>query len=247
MTEPLRAELLKLRTTRTTLGILLSGLVIVALTTAIPRALADTETAPDISLWNEETQRAIFGSSVAATMFAAFAGLLLVTGEYRHGTIRPTFLFVPRRARIVVAKVAAAMLAGVVIAGASLTVSYGIALPWLDARGVPHYLTREELVEIVLGIVGACALWAAIGVGLGALVRNQVGGIIALIAWSLVESIVGGVVREVGRLTPGEAANALGGSQAAQLSPPAGLAVLCTWAAVFAAAGVVATLRRDVP
>ena len=37
---------------------------------------------------------------------------MLVTSEYRFGTIRPTFLFSPRRASVLAAKVAAGLLAG---------------------------------------------------------------------------------------------------------------------------------------
>lgn len=242
-----RSELLKLRTTRTTLGIVLSALAIVALTTVFPLAIADTDAARNISLWNEETQRTIFLTPVVATTFAAFAGLLLVTGEYRHGTIRPTLVFAPRRTRVVVAKLLAAMLAGAVIGAAGVALTDGVAVPWLAAKDVPHYLGDDELVKIGLGVFAACVLWAAIGVGIGAVVRNQVGGIVALVTWSIVESVLGGVVPRVGRFTPGDAANALSGSEAADLAPLAGLAVLAAWAAAFAIAGVVATARRDVP
>jgi ABC-2 type transport system permease protein len=247
MIGPFRSELLKLRTTRMTLGIVLSALAIVALTTVFPLVLADTSAAPDLSLWDEGTQRTIFGAPVAATMFAAFVGLLLVTGEYRHGTIRPTLVFVPRRTRVVVAKLAAAMLAGAIIGAACVALAYGVAIPWLDAKDVTRWLTTDELVRIALGVLAACVLWSAIGVGLGAVVRNQVGAIVGLIAWSIVESILGGVVPQVGRFTPGEAANALARSEAARLAPLVGLGVLAAWAAAFAIAGVVATARRDVP
>jgi ABC-2 type transport system permease protein len=243
----IRSELLKLRTTRTTLGILLAAVAIVAVTTIVPLALADSSAAPDLSLWDERTQRSIFVAPAAATMFAAFAGLLLVTGEYRHGTVRPTFVFVPQRTRVVVAKLAASMLAGVLIGAVAVAMTDGVAIPWLDAKDVMRLLTTEELVKVALGVLAACVLWSAIGVGLGAIVRSQVGGIVGLIAWSVVESILGGVAPEVGRFTPGEASSALARAEGARLEPIAGLGVLAAWAAVFAIAGVVATARRDVP
>ena len=242
-----RSELLKLRTTRTTLGILLAAVGIVALTTVVPLALADTDAARDLSLFDEGTQRSIFVAPAAATMFAAFAGLLLVTGEYRHGTIRPTFVFVPGRTRVVVAKLVASMLAGALIGASAVAVTDGVAIPWLDAEEVMRWLTTEELVKIALGVLAACVLWSAIGVGLGAVVRSQVGGIVGLIAWSVVESILGGVVPEVGRFTPGEASSALARAEGARLEPLAGLGVLAAWAVALAVAGIVATARRDVP
>ena len=49
----------------------------------------------DIS--QRENQRSLFGIGSFAGVFSALAGILLVTGEFRFGTIRPTFLFTPRR------------------------------------------------------------------------------------------------------------------------------------------------------
>lgn len=83
-------------------------------------------------------------------------------------------------------------------------------------------LGREEIVGIALGLAAAGALWAVIDVGVGALVRSQVGAIVTVIAWSVVESILIGVVPRVGRLTPGEAANAVCGADGNLLSPAAG-------------------------
>ena len=47
------------------------------------------------------------------------AGVLLVTSEYRYGTIRPTFLFMPHRARVLSAKLIAGLLAGIVFGAVS--------------------------------------------------------------------------------------------------------------------------------
>ena len=51
------------------------------------------------ALEERDTQRAIFATGSAAGLFAALVGVLSVTGEFRHGTIRPTLLFSPARAR----------------------------------------------------------------------------------------------------------------------------------------------------
>ena len=40
--------------------------------------------------------------------------MLLVTSEYRYGTIRPTILFNPARSHVLAAKLIAGMLAGLV-------------------------------------------------------------------------------------------------------------------------------------
>lgn len=247
MSAAFRSELLKLRTTRTTAGLLLAAMGIVVLTTVVPLVLGDPGRATDLSLYDESTQRSIFLAPAAAVLFAAFAGLLSITGEFRHGTIRPTFVFVPRRELVVAAKLEAALLTGAIIGALAVAATDAIAVPWLEREGVRRWLGTEELVEIGLGVVAACALWAVIGVGVGALVRSQVGAIVTVIAWNIVETILIGVVPRVGRFTPGEAANAVCGSDGNLLSPGAGLAVLVAWAAAFAVAAVTATRVRDVP
>ena len=62
-----------------------------------------------------EDQRNLFGNGGVALIFSALAGVLLVTSEYRYGTIRPTFLFTPRRSRVLSAKLTAGLLAGLVL------------------------------------------------------------------------------------------------------------------------------------
>ena len=55
----------------------------------------------------------------------------------------------------------------------------------LSSRGIDSGLTNQEIAKIVIGLVLATALWAALGVGLGALVRNQVGAIVGALGWAL--------------------------------------------------------------
>ena len=92
------------------------------------------------------------------------------------------------------------------------------------------------------------ALRGAFGVGLGAILRSQVGAVIALLAWDfVVNSLLFGLAPSVGRFMPTPAANALMGLKTTHLLPPAaGGAVLLAWTAVLALAGLALTLRRDV-
>jgi ABC-2 type transport system permease protein len=103
-----------------------------------------------------------------------------------------------------------------------------------------------------VGAAAAAALWAAIGVGVGAIVRNHVPTLIGICAWLLfVEGLLAGDVAgglgDVGRLLPGAAASAISGQDPGTLlAPGAGLALLAAYAAVAALAGASATSRRDV-
>jgi ABC-2 type transport system permease protein len=61
--------------------------------------------------------------------------VLLVTSEYRYGTIRPTFLFTPRRAEVLSAKLTAGLIAGLVFGAVSVGLAVGIGSLILSARG----------------------------------------------------------------------------------------------------------------
>ena len=121
-----RAELLKIRSTRTTLGLRPGPGRDRAPLRAPDRAALSVG---DIS--QKENQRSLFGIGSFAGVFAALAGIMLVTGEFRFGTIRPTFLFTPRRSVVLAAKVAASILAGIVFAaiGEALSVGIGALIP----------------------------------------------------------------------------------------------------------------------
>jgi hypothetical protein len=117
----------------------------------------------------------------------------------------------------------------------------------LSSRGITFALSHRDELLLVLGSIAGSAIFGAIGVALGTIVRNQVGSIIGILAWAFViENILFGVVPSVGRFVPGEAANALQGSTADHLLAPAvGGLVLLAWLAVLTAIGLAWTARRD--
>jgi ABC-2 type transport system permease protein len=83
----LRSELRKMRTTRTNLG-LLAGLVALVLLGVIGSAFGGES---DLSL--PENQRELVGNGAFGAAFAALIGVMAMTSEFRHGTIRATFVF----------------------------------------------------------------------------------------------------------------------------------------------------------
>jgi hypothetical protein len=149
---------------------------------------------------------------------------------------------------VIGAKAAAAIFAGFVfgVLGTALAVGVGAAI--LSGRGIDISPGGSDFALLTLGTVAGAALWGAIGVGLGAVVRNQVGAIIGLLAWGfVVENLLFALTPSVGRFTPGEAQNALmGQSDAHLLDPLPAAAVLVAWTIAAAAAGAAMTMRRDV-
>ncbi len=244
----LRAELFKQRSTRTGLGLFAAmvGLILLAV-------LLHSFGLPAEDLGSTSLQLMVLGrGEFLGVLFAALLGAMSITAEIRHGTIRPTFLVTPRRGRIVVAKVSASILIGAgfgLVAGA-VAVAAGTAA--LQARGIDVQLGRGDYMLLIVGSAAAAALWAAIGVGVGALVRNQVPTLIGVCAWLLfVEGLVAGDVAgglgDVGRFLPGAAAAAISGQDPGTLlSPAVGLGLLALYAVAAALIGSLEISRRDV-
>lgn len=176
MSAVLRSELLKQRTTRTILQLPLWMVGLVALVVLLHVFSLHVAT-----LTSRAGQLKVlgWGTSVGA-LFAALLGALSITGEIRHGTIRPTFLATPRRARVIIAKVAASALAGLAIGLLAEALTVALEGAGLAMRGIQIALSAGDYVQLLAGGALAAALWAAIGVGVGAIVRNQVGAVVGL-------------------------------------------------------------------
>jgi ABC-2 type transport system permease protein len=238
-----RAELLKVRSTRTTLGLLLGMIALILLFSLLTGLLSKAG-----ALSSTENQRQLLSLGSLAGLFSALAGVLLVTSEYRYGTIRPTFLFTPRRPRVLAAKLIAGLLAGIVFGVIGEGVGFAIGYLTLNARGISFSLGGGDVALLVLGTLAATALWGAMGVGLGAILRNQVGAVITLLAWGfIVDNLLFGLVPSIGRFTPTRAQDAfIGLTTEHLLSPAAGGLALVAWVAVLAVIGLPLVTRRDV-
>lgn len=238
-----RAELLKIRSTRTTIGLILGMLALTLLFTLLTGLLSHPP-----SLMGKENQRQLLSIGSLAGVFSALAGVLLVSSEYRYGTIRPTVLFNPARSHVLTAKVVAGALAGLAFGILGEALGWAIGYITLNGRGITVVLSSSDILLLALGGLAGVALWGAIGAGVGAIIRNQVGGIITLLAWGfVVDNLLFGLVPSVGRFMPTRAADALMGLRTQHLlSPGAGAVILIAWAAVLAVIGIALTARRDI-
>jgi hypothetical protein len=246
VTAQLRSELRKLRTTRTNLGLLL-GMVALIVFGVIAGGFSSEA---DLSV--AANQRELIGNGTFAAVFAALIGVMAMTSEFRHGTIRATFVFTPARARVVAAKALAGMLVGIGFGAVGSALGLGAGLAMIRARGFDVLITSVDVRRLLLGTIAMSALWAVAGVGVGALVRNQVMAIVGLFAWVfVVEVLVFQHFPEAGRYAPGAAGAAMtgdtvGDSSVDLLSAPAGAALLAAYAAALALIGAAAVSRRDV-
>jgi ABC-2 type transport system permease protein len=243
MMAQIRAELLKIRSTRSTIALILGMIVPILLFTLLTGLLSHPS-----GLASKEDQRELLGLSSLAGVFSALAGVLLVTSEYRFGTIRPTILFNPARSHVLTAKVVAGALAGVAFGALAEAIGWAVGYAILEGRGISVALRSGDILLLTLGGVAGAALWGAIGAGLGAIIHNQVGAVIAWLAWGLVlDNLLFGLAPSVGRFMPTRASDALMGVRAQHLvSPGAGAITLIAWVGAVGAVGIALSVRQDI-
>jgi ABC-2 type transport system permease protein len=246
MTALLRAELIKLRTTRTFLA--LTG---VAVGTSLLICVL-------VSLLSEPTQESVLTDVFTADTSALFIVILAIvgiTGEWRHRTITSSLLAAPDRLRFLLAKTLAFAAAGLLL---SLLISIAVAIVGmiiLSARDLPTPSVGDLIGQIIRNAEVA-ALLGAFGLGLGSLVRNQPVAIVGVLVLGFaIEPTVIALAPDVGRFAPFSAlsgsiqeisASDVGFDEGTDLLPR-GVAVLAmlAWIAVPFTAGAVLLRRRD--
>jgi ABC-2 type transport system permease protein len=106
-------------------------------------------------------------------------GVIMVTSEFHHQTATATFLTTPRRTDVIIAKFAMAVGLAAALWLALTAIDVGVGTLVLHAHGLGTGLDRWPVLRSVLLNLLAFAVWAVFGVGIGALIRNQVGATIA--------------------------------------------------------------------
>jgi ABC-2 type transport system permease protein len=175
----LNAERIKLSTTRSPLW---SAVAIAVLSLGLAAVQASTVYGPG----GLSPEKAAMGVAIFGVPVLMILASLTVTNEYRSGLIRTTFMAVPNRMLVLVAKaVVAALFSGVyaaVMVMASIVVAGSDPQSWR--------------------LVGAIALYAmlaaVLGVGVGALLRASAGAVALLLLWPLVAEPVLGNLPNIG-------------------------------------------------
>jgi hypothetical protein len=235
----LRGELIKLRTTRTALGFAVCAVALLVLTLLLLIAVGEPSGAQD--------KRSAIAVAGPIVFVLCVFGAVGATGEHRHGTISATLLVVPRRLPVAAARLLAHAAAGAIfgLVLQAVAVVVGLPLMWSQPGANPD---GGAVLASGAGCVAACALLAAVGVAVGMLVRSQVGAVVGLlVSFFIVEPLLGLLWHGFDVAGLGAATDALtGADQHAELAPAVAGLVLLGWAAVLAAAALLADRVRDV-
>lgn len=238
MSALLRAEFLKLRTTRTFLALVGAALALSLLLVTLGATL-DSD-------FSESDVRTLFSSTFDGA-FICLLGAIAISGEWRHRTIAGSVLAAPDRGRLLAAKAISYAAAGVVLSVVVTAATVGLGTLILAGSG-EMTLGLVELADVLWRNLVVAALLGALGVGIGGLVRNQVVAVTGLLVVALVlEPAILAAVPEVGRYGP--LTGAPGGiaeySVEGLLAPGPALAVSIAWVICALVAAAALLRRRD--
>lgn len=246
MTHVINSELFKLRTTRTFLALVGVSLAIALLASIGIAAFVNfnSEDQPN------EILPIVIGPIVRA--IALVIGVLAVTNEFRHGTITPTLLVVPNRTKLMLAKLVAVL-------GLALALGFVVGLIMVGSSAIFGSLrdfdTGGMVLSVVVGSTVATALNAALGLGVGVLLRNQVGAIVGILIYGFILEDLIGLIPGIRDVLPkyglGGVSNSLAGvgdaiTDEEMLSQPVAGLLLALYVLVIWAIGLLVMRRRDV-
>jgi ABC-type transport system involved in multi-copper enzyme maturation permease subunit len=244
-----RAELLKLRTLRSTWGFTLVTVLFAGLLAA-----ANIGGSTDEDRRDPERQSIVaLDAAFPASIIALLLGIILVTNEFRHGTIARTLLATPRRERFVVLKLLAGATVGLLLAIAALLVAFVTAVIWLGVLDIP--LEPEEWADGAGRALVATMLAGVFGAAIGGAVHSQVGALVGVLVWMFVLEpicwVLLGIIPWVDLEGVAEylPAASLGGtvdSEGEGLSWAASVGVASAWAGLAATIALLRTRRRDI-
>jgi len=227
-------EWLKLRTVRSTWTVLLL-LPLVGVVSLFDAALDPVE-------HNTSLVDFMDVSLVVVGMAAAAFAAATIGGEYQRKTIGLDFLAIPARVPVLLAKIAAFAGVGLVLGLLAITVAHAVVIPIAIGRDVPTD-SVGEITARAIAVALATSIVAALGAAIGLLVPQPAVAAGTIIAWQVVEGVLGQALGISGYLPIGLITTVahLGGTVALPLA----FAVLAGYLVLLGAAAVAVAHRRN--
>lgn len=269
-----RSELLKIRTTSTWWVFGLISLPLWILTLLVNWIQTDALASSDPTMANPEQADQLLAASspdsLAANLYTngqffgllivMLLGIIVVTSEFFHQTVTTTFLTAPHRTAVMLAKlVAAAVLA---VAFWLVTTVLNLVSGMLVLRTVdvtPQLGSGAVWRAIGLNAV-AYLLWSVLGVGIGVLIRSQIGATVtgillylggsigAITILALLAARYGEWINKLAVLVPSLASSLMVAGAHIPGNPPrwVGAVVLIGYALLAGLIGTLTMRRRDI-
>jgi ABC-type transport system involved in multi-copper enzyme maturation permease subunit len=111
-------------------------------------------------------------------MFVMLLGVLMVTNEFHHQTATATFLTTPHRSYVIFSKLVAAIGAGGALCLATMLIDVAVGASFFSGWGLNASLGDWEVLRIMALNLLTYVIWTIIGIGLGVLIRSQIGATI---------------------------------------------------------------------
>lgn len=254
----LKSEWRKFVYVRANWGLVIAATFISALSVAVTPFIIDSQGEMfGFGLDSQEAIDSVYANGISGYVFAIILGIMLMAGEFRHGTAVATFLTAPKRGSVVLAKLVIAALSGILLMLISALVSF--LAGYIALLQFPEAASPSEtlfLNTITASVIGGAVL-AIIGVALGTLVRNQMLAIVgALVYLFIIDPVLLALLPDAGKWLPSGLITAmlaidvdaaqLGIDTSSYLSPWLATVVLVAYGAVFAVTAWATSLKRDI-
>ena len=241
-----RAEARKLFTTRALPISFAAAIALTLVSVVLQAATAGRQGTPPLGTDASTYQLLKIGAVPCLVML--IMGILAAGGEFRHRTIVPVLLATPRRGRVFAVKVLVIAAVGAAFSAITFGIGLGAVVAELSAHHVHHLPNGTG--SLYAGTVIASTCFGIIGVALGALTRNTLGAIVAVIAWTLLieQVILQAVVPGIEKWLPTHAAIVLTNAPAVGHAIPVVTTslVLAGYAAALFLIARFTTLKRDI-
>lgn len=253
----LKSEWRKLIYVRAHWGLLIAAVLFSALSTVVTPIIISSNPSFGLDLGSQQAVDSVYANAISGYIFAIILGVMLMAGEFRHGTAVATFLAAPKRGSVLTAKLLSAAIAGslLMVISTGLAVIGGAVTLSLYPEAVAA--SSNIFINTMVAALVSGAVLGIIGVALGTLVRNQTLAIVgALIYLFLIDPILLLLWPDAGKWLPSGLITAmmsldiqspeLGVDTSNYLPALTATIVLVVYGAVFAAIAISTSLRRDI-
>jgi ABC-2 type transport system permease protein len=179
----LTSEVIKFRSLRSLVWLTVAGAVVQAVLGPVQvfGLVVDGGGSASIPSLDAALSLALTGMGTACVVFGIL-GVLTVTSELPSRTIHATFIAVPRRGYVVVAKMSAFVAGAGTVAVVASAVAVAAAVPSLTRLGWHIEPLQGDVIRVVIGAAFYLVMWGCYGQLLGWLLRSTVGATMALFA-----------------------------------------------------------------